>query len=148
MAPFERHGVEEQCLAGSPPPTLVAAPRGPARKTTQLPPWRMHKVTKHIEQHLDRRLTLAELASLAGLSASHFSRAFRNALNTTPQHFVRQRRIERAKMMLTCPKRRLAHIAQECGFSDQAHFTRVFRHFVGEPPSRWRGETPHPPPIE
>lgn len=103
-----------------------------------LTPWRLRKVLSRIDAHLDRQIRLSELAELAGLSTSHFTRTFKNSVGTTPLSFIRHRRIERAKTLLVETSTCLAQVAQDCGFFDQAHLTRVFRDMVGVPPSRWR----------
>lgn len=118
------------CVDDMPP---VARPR-----TTILPTWRLRKVVRHIEGHLDRQIRLSELADLACMSPSHFTRTFKSSVNVTPQDFIRRRRIERAKTFLASSSIGLAQVAQACGFSDQAHFTRTFHELVGQPPSRWR----------
>jgi AraC-like DNA-binding protein len=121
--------------------SVISRPRettSPANRALSMAPWRMRKVLRHIEGHLHRRIRVSELAELAGLSASHFSRAFRDDLNATPKSFIRRNQIERAKALMAGSDCSLAQIAQECGFSDQAHFTRAFRDLVGLPPSCWR----------
>lgn len=110
----------------------------PGVKTPSLPPWRLRKIVSRIDAHLDRQIRISELAELAGLSTSHLARTFKNSVGVTPLGFIRRRRIERAKMLLANTSAALAQVAQDCGFSDQAHFTRAFHDLVGLPPSRWR----------
>lgn len=110
----------------------------PSVRVTTMAPWRFRKVVAYIESHLDRRIRLSDLAALTGLSAGHLNRTFKATVDVTPQGFIRQRRIERAKALLMQSDLRLAQIAQDCGFADQAHFTRKFRDLVGLPPNRWR----------
>jgi AraC family transcriptional regulator of adaptative response/methylated-DNA-[protein]-cysteine methyltransferase len=57
----------------------------------------LERVRAHIEAHLDERLTLDELAPVAGLSPTHLQRAFRAALGLSPREYVRARRQERFK---------------------------------------------------
>lgn len=47
-------------------------------------------------------------------------------------------RLERAKALLVSDACALTEVAAETGFSDQAHFTKVFRKHVGTTPARWR----------
>ena len=47
-------------------------------------------------------------------------------------------RIEQAKKMLTDLDRPMIDIAYVCGFSDQAHFSRVFKQIQGQNPKKWR----------
>jgi len=57
----------------------------------------MERVRAHIDAHLDDRLTLAELAAVAGLSPAHLQRSFKARLGLSPRDYVRARRAERFK---------------------------------------------------
>lgn len=109
----------------------------PAR-LADLPRPRLRRVLDHIEAHLARDLTLAELAGVACLSPSHFSRAFKQAVGAGPHRYTVQRRVERAKGLLRDTEETLAGIAAAAGFADQSHFTAAFRREVGLPPGRFR----------
>ena len=114
---------------GAPPPP----PRPP-----DLPRPRLRRVLDYIEAHLARDLTLAELAGVACLSPSHFSRAFKQAVGTGPHRYTVQRRVERAKVLLRGTGDGLAGIAAATGFADQSHFTAAFRREAGMTPGRFR----------
>lgn len=105
-----------------------------------LAPWQARRVTRHIEANLARSLQLQELAEIAGLSCSYFSRAFKASFGETPHAFIIRRRIERAQHEMLLSDEPLAQIALVCGFADQAHLSRVFRRLVGSPPNAWRRE--------
>ncbi|RRN63977.1 helix-turn-helix domain-containing protein [Caulobacter sp. 602-1] len=120
-------------------PRLVDDEPSPAHaEASPLPPWRLRKILGRIEAGLDQRIKLSELAALTGLSTGHFSRTFKNSVGDTPLSFIRRRRIERAKVLMAETSAGLAQVAQDCGFCDQAHFTRAFHHLVGLSPHRWR----------
>lgn len=95
-------------------------------------------VRDYVEAHLDRNLTLDELAAIAGLSAFHFARAFKAATGHTPHAFVNARRLARARLLLARGEGPLVDIALACGFCSQAHFTRAFKRAVGVTPGAWR----------
>jgi len=103
-----------------------------------LPAWQKRKVIAHVEAHLSRRIQVQELASLLGLSASHFCRAFKSAFGASPRDYVVGRRIEVAQALMLTTSEPLRSIALSCGMCDQQHFTRSFRRIVGETPSMWR----------
>jgi AraC-like DNA-binding protein len=64
-------------------------------------------------------------------------RTFRRYHGTTVAQYVRQRQLQQARVALATSKQPLATIALDAGFSDQAHFTRVFRHTYGETPGAY-----------
>ena len=92
----------------------------------------------YIEAHLDGDLSLTMLADIACLSPFHFSRSFKQATGVGPQHYVIQRRLERAKTLIRRTNQPLAWIAQEAGFTDQSHLTSIFRREMGVTPGRFR----------
>jgi len=99
---------------------------------------RLKRVYDYIEVHLDDRLTLTDLASVACLSPYHFSRSFKRAVGIGPQRYVTQRRLERAKTLMRRTNQPLAVIAHEVGFSDQSHLISVFRREIGVTPGHSR----------
>lgn len=101
---------------------------------------RLQRVRDHIEAHLGSELSLVELAEVACLHPCHLSRSFKAAMGVGPQRYITQRRIERAKTLLARSALPLVAIAQDLGFSDQSHFTNVFRREVGSTPARFRAQ--------
>jgi transcriptional regulator GlxA family with amidase domain len=103
-----------------------------------LAPWQARKVEAFIDAEVDRPITTADLARQVRLSPQHFSRAFRQSFGTSPHAFVILRRIARAQHQMLTTKDPLSQIALDCGFADQAHFTRHFHGEIGAPPHAWR----------
>jgi len=124
-----------EILQGSNP---AAAPAAPTVRQSSLAPWQAKRVAEHISAHLDRPIALRELAGVARLSSSHFSRAFKGAFGQTPHTFIMIRRVERARQKMLDSQEPLSQIALSCGFSDQAHLARLFRRETGVAPSQWR----------
>jgi AraC family transcriptional regulator len=114
---------------------LAAAPR-PIRGG--LAPWQVRRVTTHIETNLDAAITTKDLAALARVSLFHFCRAFRDSFGESPHGYVTRRRVERAQGLMLTTKASLGQIAADCGFTDQAHLSKLFRRIVGESPGVWR----------
>jgi AraC family transcriptional regulator len=100
--------------------------------------WREKRTVAYIEANLGSKLAIREMADLVTLSECQFSRAFKKSLGFPPMVYVRLRRLERAKFMMTSRGERLSDIALACGFADQAHFNRYFRRVFGMSPGRWR----------
>jgi AraC family transcriptional regulator len=86
-----------------------------------------------IRDRLHENLSLAELASLAGLSTRYFSRLFRQAFGTTPHRYVLEQRLaEGARLLLR--GRGAVEVARVLGFCSQSHFTAAFRQTYGVTP--------------
>lgn len=103
-----------------------------------LAPWQERRVKEMIAASLDGDVSLVALAKECGLSASHFSRAFRQSLGMSPHQWLLQRRIEAAKDLLRSSEVALSEVALACGFANQSHFTRVFTGCTGMSPGAWR----------
>lgn len=104
-----------------------------------LAPRQARRVADYIEANLAEDLTLAELATLAGLSANHFCTAFGESFGQPPAAWLQARRIARAQaMMLDQPDLGLSAIAQAVGYASQSAFGSAFRKLVGTSPGRWR----------
>ena len=81
--------------------------------------------------------SVTDLATLAGVHATHLLRTFRRFHGTTVATYVRRRRIERARTEVANGNRPLSMIALDAGFADQSHFTRVFRQTFGQTPGQY-----------
>ncbi|MHB2265988.1 helix-turn-helix domain-containing protein [Aliihoeflea sp. PC F10.4] len=107
--------------------------RRPALSRTQL-----RLTLDHIDAHCLESLRLADLARLVGVSETYFSHAFKAATGVPPHRFVMQERVRKAQGMMQRSAASIGSIAAECGFSDQAHFNRVFRQVTGLTPAVWK----------
>lgn len=95
-------------------------------------------VIRHIERNFADPVSMAEMATLAGLSSTHFNRRFQQLLRMTPTNYLRTVRVQAACRLLSTSRRPLAEIAASTGFSDQSHFTRRFRAATGITPTGYR----------
>jgi AraC-like DNA-binding protein len=91
-------------------------------------------IRDYIESHLAENIRLDQLAALAGLSMSHFARAFKQTMGTPTRRYIIKRRIIRAQQLLADPTLSLSQIALRLGFADHSHFTRQFRLETGTTP--------------
>ena len=91
-----------------------------------------------IEEHLERDISLTELAALTHLSVPHFAHAFKAAYNVAPYQYILRRRIERAKQLLCSTDDTVAAVAAAVGFSSQSRFSYVFSRETGVTPSVYR----------
>jgi len=100
--------------------------------------YKLRLVKEFIDAHLEDDLGLAEIAAVANLSQFHFARAFRKSTGLTPQHYLMERRIERAKQLLAKDELPIVEISLLTGFKNQSHFTTLFRRFTNSTPKTWR----------
>ena len=117
-----RHGTERL--------TPAPQPAGAAREA-------IRRARQYLEEHAERAVTLAELARVAGLSASHLCWAFGAAVGMPPHAYQTQVRVVRAKALLVSGYLPLAQVAAEVGFASQSHLTRHFARLVGVTPGRY-----------
>lgn len=111
-----------------------------SRRRSGLSNWQVKRVTEYVDERLDGPIRVDDLAAAAKFSPGHFRRAFSISFGVSPHAFVMQKRIERARMLLLASEHEMGDIAFACGLSDHAHFSRLFRRFVGITPSQWRHE--------
>jgi len=83
-------------------------------------------------------VSLAALASDAGLSRFHFCRAFKESTGLSPHAWLRQHRLEQAMNMLRDTDESVVSIAAALGYASQTAFAAAFRKLTGETPSDWR----------
>ncbi len=83
-------------------------------------------------------LSIEEIAREVAFSPYYFTRSFHKEFLITPHKFIQSLRVDRARQMIVKTNEPLAHIAIECGFSDQSHMIRVFKRISGYTPNRLR----------
>lgn len=98
---------------------------------------RFGPVIDYLRTHMAERLTLEELAAVAGLSPFHFLRSFQAQHHATPQQLLMALRLSEAKRRLAAGESP-AQVAAAVGLSDQAHLTRAFQRRYGVTPARYR----------
>ncbi len=96
----------------------------------------------YVERHLDRRITLEQLADVAGYSPWHATRLFRELVGIAPSDYLRARRLSVAAMRLRDTRDRVLDIALGAGFDSHDGFTRAFADRFGLTPNRYRAEAP------
>ena len=97
-------------------------------------------VVDFIDANLQASLDLKTLAAQVNQSASSFARHFKRSLGVAPYAYVMERRLDRARRLLAETPRSVKEVAWVCGFSDQAHLTRLFARRYGATPSAFRKE--------
>jgi AraC-like DNA-binding protein len=95
-------------------------------------------VVAHIRDHYSEHISNRQLAALAHMSVRAFERKFQDAFHLTPQQYVRKLRVRMACRALVYGEKPLSEVALECGFADQSHFAREFRHQTRQTPREYR----------
>jgi AraC family transcriptional regulator len=98
----------------------------------------LEEARDRIHAELGSRPSLSGLAQSVGVHPVTLARAFRRAFGCTVGEYVRNLRIERAALQLAETELPLAEIALAAGFSDQSHFSNLFRQHTGLSPSKFR----------
>jgi AraC family transcriptional regulator len=106
-----------------------------------LPGYRLKRVLDYIGDNLAEDLSLAQLASVTGMSPHYFAELFKRSTGQPPHRYVLLQRIDRAKDRLQKTGRSVIDVGLDVGFHNPSHFARTFRKFVGTSPSRFQSET-------
>jgi AraC family transcriptional regulator len=94
--------------------------------------------TELLEAHLEGNIALRQVAEACELSVSHFSRAFKQTFRKPPYKWLTERRVDRARDLMTNSRLPLVDIATRCGFADQSALNRSFKRIHGVTPGIWR----------
>ena len=92
----------------------------------------------YIDDHLDEPLRIPDLAARAGLSPFQFDQRIRTIFGFSAGQYLSRLRIDRACDRLRHSDALLSELALECGYADQAAFTRQFHKTVGLTPGAYR----------
>ncbi len=93
---------------------------------------------KYINEHYAEEITIEELAQISNLSIPYFHKVFFKTFGISPHMAVLNRRIEAAKIMISCEDASISDIAIRCGFNSQAHFSYCFKQKTGMSPSKFK----------
>lgn len=96
------------------------------------------KAKRLVEEGFHERISLTEVAAAVNVSATYFSRLFRQATGMTFVDYVARYRIEKAKNLLQNPHLRISEVALDVGFQSLSQFNRSFRRIEGQSPKQYR----------
>lgn len=98
----------------------------------------IERARRWLNQRLDQRWSMAELASYCHVSQRTLLRRFQEALNLSPIHYVQQLRVERAKALLESTRLSLEDITARCGYEDVSSFSKIFKQWAQVTPKDYR----------
>jgi AraC family transcriptional regulator len=93
-----------------------------------------------LAEHLDKGVSIAELAAVAGLGASRFRERFQAEVGLSPRDWRQLLQVDQARRLLRQTRRSILYIALSVGFSSSQNFATAFRRRVGCSPSTYRSE--------
>jgi AraC-like DNA-binding protein len=117
-------------------PQLVELAAGQAQRRSRRDA--LARVGRYVRENLTRRITLPEAAAAAMLSPNHLAHLLKKGTGKTFTVLVTERRMERARELLSHTGMRISEIAHEVGFDDEAYFARRFRQCLGMSPREYR----------
>lgn len=94
---------------------------------------------KYVSIHLNRRISLDEVAEVLHLNASYFSRMFKKETGETFIEYVTRMKMERAKEMLDQTSNTVGEICEQLGYDNQSYFIKTFKAHSGLTPMEYRG---------
>lgn len=99
---------------------------------------RVQHVVSFIRKNYQRKLTLKEMSESVNLSPWWLCHLFRAHLDTSPERFLSQVRLEKAQDLLENTFLSVKEVMAEVGISDAGHFSRTFKAAYGTTPAKWR----------
>jgi AraC family transcriptional regulator len=103
-----------------------------------LSPRALRRAIERMRSDNDADVSLAALASDAGLSRFHFCRAFKESTGLSPHAWLRQHQLEQAMKMLRDTDASVVSVAAALGYASQSAFAAAFKRLTNETPSNWR----------
>ncbi|BDS10391.1 helix-turn-helix domain-containing protein [Aureispira anguillae] len=91
-----------------------------------------------VKKHINTKLTVEELAFLAHMSVSTFKRKFKQRYNASPAKWFQQKRLQKAKQLLSSLQKTPSQIYMEVGFENFSSFSQAFKKEFGQSPKQYQ----------
>lgn len=98
----------------------------------------VYRILDYINEHYAEPLTLEKISSEFFISQSNLSHCFKKETGLSPMQYMMQRRIGEAQSLLVETSTAIQDIEYRLGFSDSAHFSKMFKKYVGVTPKEYR----------
>ncbi len=109
-----------------------------AQKKTSSTDERIINALKYINTHINEKIKIKDIAEVCFISIDHFIRLFKKEMKTTPIHYINQKRIEKAQLLLTLSNDPVKQIAYSLSFDNISYFNKLFKYFTGFTPAEYR----------
>nr|WP_288833394.1 AraC family transcriptional regulator [uncultured Flavobacterium sp.] len=108
--------------------------------TPQGRPSKILDTMSYIQLHLDKNLTVAELAQRVNQNQDYFSKQFLIHTGQRPLNYIHEKKIERAQYLIATTNKSFLEIALDTGFSNLPHFSKMFKQIVSLTPGEYRNK--------
>lgn len=98
----------------------------------------VNKAIEYINTHYNKKITTTDLAHVACLSPSHFTRIFKSETGFSPTDYIMKTRLDMAKRRLRIGDTPVTTIALECGFNSSSYFSHCFIRAFNISPSQFK----------
>lgn len=101
-------------------------------------PYFLKDIVDYVEENIDRKISIAELASRSRWKEQHFIRIFTNYIGETPYQYILRKKICRAKTLISDTTFTFSEISFELGFQSYGNFCNAFKKITGKTPNSFR----------
>jgi transcriptional regulator GlxA family with amidase domain len=101
-------------------------------------PSKILEVMRYIQVNLNENLTVNFLANKANLHQDYFSRLFLKYTGQRPLNYLHEKRIERAQYLIATTELSYIEIAENVGFENSAHFSKIFKKVTSLTPGEYK----------
>lgn len=101
-------------------------------------PFVLKDIVHYIEEHIDEKLTVKELALRSRWKDQHFIRVFANYIGETPYQFILRKKIDKAQKLIYETTLTISEISFELGFESYGNFCNAFKKITGKTPNLFR----------
>jgi len=99
---------------------------------------RLLRVLDYIDENIHHPIAIEQLANLIFISKDHLIRLFKKHMNATPVHYINQKKIEKAQLMMLIDEDNIQQLCFKLGFENISYFNRLFKKFTGETPMSYK----------
>lgn len=100
----------------------------------------VEKAVLYINKNIQNKLTVAEIAAYVGINRVYFCKIFKKIIGCTPQNYILNLKIEKAKTFLAETDNEVKFIASSLGYDDTFVFSHAFSKKTGMSPKNWRNK--------
>lgn len=101
-------------------------------------PFIMKQVINYINENINEKIESADLMKITRWDSQHFSRLFAQYVGVTPFKYITNRKIEKAKVLLTESSIPITQISFELAFKSHSNFCSIFKKHTGKTPENFR----------